>query len=126
MKRSTPPPIPRRGDEKRYSLNQVIGALVIAIFVTFIFGIIFGLKINSGARRVVDATQDSSREVSGYHGSYSSPEISRPSPSVPPRREYRLEAEAAVNVWERETGEKMDESDVLYMEALMKNANKKR
>jgi hypothetical protein len=126
MKRSTPPPIPRRGDEKRYSLNQLAGILAVSIVVTFIIGIIFGLKINSGARRVAEATQDSSRDVSGYHDSYSSPQTPRPRYSTPPRGEYRQEAEAAVNVWERETGEKMHESDVLYMEALMRNANKGR
>lgn len=125
MKRSTPPPIPRQGDMKRYSLNQVIGALAVAIFVTFIMGTIFGLKVGSRSKEVRETVEDSSGSYSGYSGSYSSAEAPRPSTSLPARGEYRREAEAAVNVWERETGEKMSESDVLYMEALMRNANKR-
>jgi len=92
MNKSTTLPIPRKGDEKRYSLNQIIGTLTVAIFATFICGTIFGLKIGSHPNRSVI----SSEAVQIPEASTQSPE--RIIPSYEDRTRSSPEKEAA---WDR-------------------------
>jgi hypothetical protein len=139
MKKSTPPPIPRRGDTKRYSLNQVIGALVVAIFVTFIFGTIFGLKIGSRPNRAATSATRSAEaqdEGVGYSSATTTP-ITQQSRSYStgsgstgytgkhPIEAYRPEAEDVARHWEKETGQKMSEGEVETFQWLMKTIEDK-
>jgi hypothetical protein len=92
MNKSTTLPIPRRGDEKRYSLNQLISTLSVVIFVTFILGTIFGLKVGSHPSRSVIT----SKAVQTPEASTQLPE--RIIPSYEERTRSSPEKEAA---WDR-------------------------
>lgn len=144
MKRSTQTRIPRRGNVKQYSFNQVISAVTIGIFASLIFGTVLGLKLGSSSQRnakvrnvrqekeqlsmtphAYTPVENSARYTdlttrrtvaSPQNSSYSSSSYS----GKRPFESYQAEAEDVAKHWEQETGQRMSDYDVKTIQGIIK------